>query len=867
MSTTPRRFLAAAVLSLSLGEAVSGRAAAQDPPKFPLMYQTTLDAPEAMFIADLNADGRNDLIALQDTNTGQVAVYVSVASTGLGTPAFYKTVPIPSNASNVNVADFTNDGKLDIVAYHDSSNTRLCVTPGNGAGGFLAPVPIVNNANSQFHWALIIGDVNEDGVHDIVASDGHDYISRALSNSVLSYTASTLFLPKYQSTASLVDATGDGKLDLVGIAFQPMSPTSNYFWSVLPGSGNGSFGVPIDLPIAPDTFNRSFLGDLTGDGHIDALLPPAGFLVPYEYQVLLGLGGGQFQFAAPVPADMSIVGAVKLGDVNNDSILDLVQCHGFEIKVGVKLGDGTGAFGPMSTFLATTSINVVDIADLVGDGNPDVVMLSTSFDTIGTMEGDGTGRFISGSLVSPGGKAATTGDFNGDGWPDLAMLNDNINLITGAGAGALNDPHTITTGLTQTLDIANADFNRDGDLDIAWIGFSGSLSVYLGDGAGGFSSGVAWPVIPSPSRIATADLNQDGSPDVVISGKDAACVLLSTGGGAFSSPNVIPYPITTATSSVDVGDFDENGWMDFVVGTTKQQKAFLVRATGGGGFAAPVAIYTGTTTDNIQVVTEVVDVNQDDHLDLLIEDPGDNVLRLAFGDGLGGFVGFATLASSGFGLLAAGDLNGDAVPDVITRSGAHMQVRMGKVSGAYSSPFTFHNGTGGALGYWISDMSADGFADIILANEGLALVAPNLRPNPAGTESFGIGTPGYRGFLGVMSNGAPTVGNVKFTLTCSNAPRFSLGALLIADADDPSGDDFLGLGFLLHLDLAASAAILGFDMPADAQGLAAAHVPFANDPSLIGLTVFAQAVFFDPVAGPSFLSLISSNALSVTLLP
>jgi hypothetical protein len=56
-------------------------------------------------------------------------------------------------------------------------------------------------------------------------------------------------------------------------------------------------------------------------------------------------------------------------------------------------------------------------------------------------------------------------------------------------------------------------------------------------------------------------------------------------------------------------------------------------------------------------------------------------------------------------------------------------------------------------------------------------------------------------------------------------------------------------------------------MPTDTQGLAAAYVPIPSDPSLVGTSVHAQAFFVDPVVGPSSLSLISSNALTVMFQP
>ncbi|MFN0205226.1 MAG: hypothetical protein ACKVS6_02800 [Planctomycetota bacterium] len=63
---------------------------------------------------------------------------------------------------------------------------------------------------------------------------------------------------------------------------------------------------------------------------------------------------------------------------------------------------------------------------------------------------------------------------------------------------------------------------------------------------------------------------------------------------------------------------------------------------------------------------------------------------------------------------------------------------------------------------------------------------------------------------------------------------------------DPIGNDFFGLGFNLLLDLVNSSTLLGFEMPTDAQGLAAGFAPIPNDAGIVGMQVFAQAVFYDP---------------------
>src|SRR4051812_45425426 len=114
-----------------------------------------------------------------------------------------------------------------------------------------------------------------------------------------------------------------------------------------------------------------------------------------------------------------------------------------------------------------------------------------------------------------------TGDFNLDTKPDLAVVNnspDNVTILLGDGIGgfvpAPGSP--VTVGQTPKS-VAVGDFNNDGKPDFATANFiGGGISVFLGDGAGGFSQAANSPIAVSggPFYVATGDFNADGLTDL-----------------------------------------------------------------------------------------------------------------------------------------------------------------------------------------------------------------------------------------------------------------------------------------------------------------------------------------------------------------
>ncbi len=414
-------------------------------------------------LADLNSDGKRDLVAVNYATEGMVSVLL-----GNGAGVFTRSDFVSgSTPYAVVIADMNVDGKPDLVTTNYSPGT-VAVLLGNGDATFGRVTPVPGN-NSRF---VALRDLNGDGRLDLVAGLLAGGTSVSLGNGDGSFGTEVDY-PAGGSTVVFGDLNGDGKTDLVTISGANVS--------VLLGNGDGGFGAAASFPDAGNPTGL-VLGDVNGDGALDVVTShPIDYTKPYPY-----------------PPDT---------------------------RVSVLLGNGNGLLGPATYFVTARGPRGLALADLNGDGNLDFVAACYDGNVVSALYGNGQGVFTGRTDFATAGArpiSVAIADLDPDGIPDMLVANSGatsgpglLSVLHGNGAGGFGSPAVFPVGRSaESVEVR--DLNGDGALDVAvgCVG-PGAISVLLGSGAGSFAGRADYGVGYQPGGLAVGDLNGDGSPDLL----------------------------------------------------------------------------------------------------------------------------------------------------------------------------------------------------------------------------------------------------------------------------------------------------------------------------------------------------------------
>lgn len=291
---------------------------------------------------------------------------------------------------------------------------------------------------------------------------------------------------------------------------------------------------------------------------------------------------------------------VSVADLNHDGNPDIIVANADAGTVIVLLGDGEGNFhiGHGSPLSAGHLPNDIAIADMNGDGNPDIVIANHQSPYLTVLLGDGTGRFspAPGSPFdvhsNPHPHGVVAADFDGDGKTDVvtdSWASNQIELLLGDGRGALGLPGTyFPTGHRPYERLRSADFNHDGHADIVTTNLDdGTVSILIGNGKGNFTParGSPFRAGSKPWQVFVGDLNGDGNADLVVipyqrditsEDQNGVTVLRGDGRGSFAPMPGSPLPLgeCRGPNTVAAGDLGA-GTMTLVVACAESRQLML----------------------------------------------------------------------------------------------------------------------------------------------------------------------------------------------------------------------------------------------------------------------------------------------------
>ena len=437
----------------------------------------------------------------------QVTLPATVRGTGAGTPAVasqvytFRAAAGPAtgtfaSAGSLNLfglpnsawrgpvlADFTNDGKLDML-LGAAPNAGCNIFLGDGQGSF-DPSPTAANFGPE-PASLEVADFDEDGNLDVVAVASSGSLAVGLGNGrgQLAPGYAENFNGGLPMSIQAGDVNGDGHLDLLFalylMQFTPV-PTVGTTLEVRLGDGLGGFatGPATALPVSDNILLN--LADLNNDGKLDVLVNDLQRTQPQGLKAYLGTGPGGF--ATPGTAVAPTGGVAVLTDLNGDQNLDLLLGN------SLRLGTGTGSFGPGTALPAPaglSSYGPTAAADLDGDGDLDLVGLGGTAATpspnyVVVWPNNGPGTFAAPASFLQNCRQLALGDLNNDGTMDIVGANANDSEINTRLNTALATAPTLTS-------FAPAAVPAGAVVTLTGTNFGGATAVLVGGvSVGGFT--------------------------------------------------------------------------------------------------------------------------------------------------------------------------------------------------------------------------------------------------------------------------------------------------------------------------------------------------------------------------------------------
>ena len=407
-------------------------------------------------------------------------------------------------------------------------------------------------------------------------------------------------------------------------------------------------------------------------------------------------------------------------------------------------------------------VQAVAVGDFNNDGVPDLITLDSNADANGwgIMLGRGDGSFQPVVAIGTSGVygqvgSVVVGDFNNDGNLDFAVTYSTagpdgaLTVYLGNGAGGFTTSYTYSLlGDVAYRDNSNglvtADLRANGHLDLIAIDTSNGVDVFLGNGDGTFQPPVA-VAIPSPNVLAAgaaADVNHDGKPDLVVASDasgDGIYVLIGNGDGTFQTPVFYAQGSNSGAMAVAIGQLKKDDDGDVVMGTGNG--AYVYMNNGNGTFKTPPVLY-GPSWINSIVIT---DINGDGKNDLVVSSYSSSAVWTMLGNGKGGFTAGESFATDGYpNNVVVADFNGDGKLDFATSNsaGEWVTVALGNGDGTFRSSQSYGYTWGGTVAQIATaDMNNDGNLDIVEAGGGTGVGITVLLGSSHGAFGSPISTP------------------------------------------------------------------------------------------------------------------------------
>jgi hypothetical protein len=453
-----------------------------------------------------------------------------------------------------------------------------------------------------------------------------------------------------------------------------------------------------------------------------------------------------FTDSQPVPLANACT-SILAGRFHHTSTLDLLEyCQpgfppGANPNTTALLNQSNGTFKPIEDTAADSVAVPILAADLNGDGYSDLVLNDEGNPGVDIQISNGDGTFkapvfyslaIGSTGISPA--SAVSGDFNGDGKIDLAVLmylspaqinqaaTAQLVILLNDGTGKFTQSATykLTPGASDTgvpmLAAGKLNGDNETDLAVVYVRPNGVVVPYFATGGGTFKAGTSYSLNGTPDSVAIGEFTSSGYGDIAVTASTGIEVLLGSSSNSFTlAPETkYPYP-TTFNQGAVAGDFDKDGKLDLAA--TDGTRVLVYWGAGNGTFSASSALSEFASSRPI-----AADIN------------GDGWLDLAAADGLGGIHILSNLGSRNFrgapatntpnasGLVVS-EFNKDGKKDVAVVNSptcaapcnGAVSIFLGTTGSYFSAGKKYSIGMHGAA-IAVGDLNGDGFPDLVVTD-------------------------------------------------------------------------------------------------------------------------------------------------------
>lgn len=623
---------------------------------------------------------------------------------------------------------------------------------GATTGLFLAATPVPLFLTGQTVAHLAVADLNRDGKDDFVALRSGGKIEVHLGDGAGAFTAGpggspagtwpVGAPPSSPARLAVGDWDGDGYPDVV-VAY----PGQIVLYRNDGTSNPGAFSTSVTTGVvAGASFTDLKLVDYDRDGALDVVATDGGNSRLHGRR---NDRAGGFNATADTTSTAGVPRRLAVADVNGDGTPDVVFTEG---GTKVVLATGDGAFFTIASTSTVSGANMVDVVtiDVDRDGYPDAVAVDetaqpnnrwrvfrSSAPTQSALSATTSGSTSPGAITQLQPHDVVTGDWNGDGTQDTAIVHANpAGMVAFVGDGTAGYPPSNTTGYSLTPGtapdrIAAGDFNRDGSPDLVAASSTVNDVAFLFAAGGGFTGGGTggfvgpaqnpWGLTPTPRSVTVADFDHDGALDFVVSARENALALWRNNGhGKFTKqPDVF---LGDSPERIRSGDLNRDGLPDLVVSLGGGMDRLEVHLSAGGGtFAAPLSAFC--LSASAPTAFDLGDLDHDGRLDAACVESGTATFQVFRGNG----VGLASAQPADRYAVGAGpvdvklaDVNGDGVLDVVLlcRVARTIEVHLGAgdgtFGGALTTPLSLAVGAASALA--LGDIDRDGKLDAVVAS-------------------------------------------------------------------------------------------------------------------------------------------------------